>query len=144
MDLDQHNHTTRHKTQNLEYSKLSLEAFFSTLKTLGHRNYAFRHTQKTSNKVAKNEIFPKGRVGENISNIFATTALWENLILGNFGRSVLCWSKCTFLVSNGHSVVKKCFQATFRRFRFLRYFHHCGPFGKSNFWQVWLKCCVLV
>ena len=34
---------------------------------MGHQEYAFRPTQNTLTKLAKNEIFPNGRDGEKIS-----------------------------------------------------------------------------
>ena len=48
---------------------MRLEVFFSIRRTLGHQKYAFRQTKHSSIKFAKNEIFPKGRDGKEISNI---------------------------------------------------------------------------
>ena len=48
---------------------MRLEVFLSIRLTLGHQKYAFRPTKYPSIKFAKNEIFPKGRGGENISKI---------------------------------------------------------------------------
>ena len=48
---------------------MCLQVFLSIDRTLGHQKYTFRPTKYTSIKFAKNEIFPKGRGGEKISNI---------------------------------------------------------------------------
>ena len=45
------------------------QVFLRNRWTLGHQIYAFSPTKYTSIKFAKNEIFPKGRGGENISKI---------------------------------------------------------------------------
>ena len=48
---------------------MRLEVFLSIHRTLGHQKYTFRPRKYNSIKFAKNEIFPKGRCGEKISNI---------------------------------------------------------------------------
>ena len=48
---------------------MRIEVFLSIRRTLGHQKYAFRPTKYTSIKFSTNEIFPKGRGGENISKI---------------------------------------------------------------------------
>ena len=48
---------------------MHLEVSLRNRRTLGHQKYAFRPTKYTSIKFAKNQIFPKGSAGENISNI---------------------------------------------------------------------------
>ena len=48
---------------------MHIEVFLSIHWTLGHQKYAFRPSKYTSIKFAKNEIFPKGRGGENLSKI---------------------------------------------------------------------------
>ena len=48
---------------------MHIEVFLSIRRTLGHQKYAFRPTKYTSIKFAKNEIFPNGSAGENISKI---------------------------------------------------------------------------
>ena len=48
---------------------MRLEVLLSIRRTLGHQKYTFRPTKYNSIKFAKNEIFPKGRGGKEISKI---------------------------------------------------------------------------
>ena len=61
---------------------MRLEVLLSIRRTLGHQKYTFRPTKYNSIKFAKNEIFPKDRGGEKISNIS------KNLNIPKCARSV--------------------------------------------------------